>query len=205
MPLFYFSLVKFKLTVFILNILLSTVVRSMYIKYLLAFSRRLTILFIIMYVSVVQCGQQCASSEKFTIIAKKLFASFLFFSNLAPIVGIYGRTEFSLFFPIHCLRYRPPQCTYITYPHSVSESIYFLYFTGPFTSYKYFIIYLLLSAVQEIRDLLPATFLKTGIPAQQRFQIRQENEYSNTKEDFFLDCLMRQISTMLTKIDRCWP
>jgi hypothetical protein len=40
--------------------------------------------------------------------------------------------------------------------------------------------------VQEIRELLPATFLKTGIPAQQRFQIRQGNEYSNTKDDFFL-------------------
>jgi hypothetical protein len=39
--------------------------------------------------------------------------------------------------------------------------------------------------VQEIRDLLPATFLKTGIPAQQRFQIRQENEYSGTKDDIF--------------------
>jgi hypothetical protein len=39
--------------------------------------------------------------------------------------------------------------------------------------------------VQEIRDLLPATFLKTGIPAQQRFQIRQGNEYSNTKDDIF--------------------
>ncbi len=182
---------------------MSTGVQSMYIKYMLSFSPRLTILFY-HYVSVVQCS----SSEKVYNYCKKNCSLLSYFFNLVPSWDVWQNRIFLIFSnPLLAL-----QATLVYNVHILVRTLtaclkvyIFFHFPGPFTSYKYFIIYPLLSAVQEIRDLLPATFLKTGIPAQQRFQIRQGNEYSNTKEDFFLDCLMRQISTMLTKIDRCWP